>query len=165
MCTGGLLALAAAGSAIEMGAEIASGENAYRQAKRNREVAQADARQEIQRGKYQALEIRREGRAIAGRQRVGQAAGGVDVQQGTAAEIIANTDILSAEDAARARNNALLRSFSIKEASDREVQAAKLGRRASYLNAAATGITSGVDLYRNSGSLLGGKGSKAGLYG
>jgi len=149
MCTGAMLA-ALGGGAITAGADLAAGEAAFEASKENAAQLRAAANEELKAGEFQARELRREGEAVRGAQRAGAAAGGIEVNTGTAADIQAETDVLSKEAAGTARRNALMRSFGLRRQADIARFQGRAALRTGRLRAA--------------GSLLGAS-SDAGLFG
>jgi hypothetical protein len=92
--------------------------------------AQMSAENAIQRGDFQAGQVNRYGEQVKGAQRTGFAKQGVDVNQGSAAQVQSETETLSALDVLAARNNAFKEYMGIKS-QDAEMQGkAKMNRLA-----------------------------------
>ncbi len=76
--------------------------------------AQLRADDALRQGDFQAGQARRYGEKVKGAQRVAAAAGNVDVNSGSAAQIQAETDAMSQLDVLAARNNAFKEMMGIK---------------------------------------------------
>ena len=72
----------------------------------NAVLADAAAVDAVQRGGEEANKVLREGRKIAGQQRLAAAASGVDVKTGAPAQLVDETDFFADLDATTVRNNA-----------------------------------------------------------
>lgn len=75
-------------------------------AQNNAQVAEWQAQDAQRRGEEEAQAVRRQGDQIRGSQRATMAARGLDLAEGTSAELIAQTDFFSLADQTTARNNA-----------------------------------------------------------
>lgn len=75
-------------------------------ARRNAELAQKAADAALQDGEQDAAKVVMQGEALEGAQRTGYAAGGVVVDQGSAAQMVESTEALTAIDVETIRNNA-----------------------------------------------------------
>lgn len=75
-------------------------------ANNNAKIAEMQAQDDLKRGEDQAMLAQRRARQIASAQRASYAARGIDVSEGTAADIIDQTDFFGQVDAATARTNA-----------------------------------------------------------
>ncbi len=87
-------------------AQKAQGAYQKAQADTNAMFADAQAQDAKERGQYDALVRGRETRKLMGAQRAASAAGGVDPTSGSAADIMAETDILGRQDQLTIKNNA-----------------------------------------------------------
>jgi len=108
MCAPALPALLVASTAISaagagFGALQASAQNRYaaKIADRNADLANDATRQEMENTRESALQLGRRTAAIRGQQRAAMAANGVDLSFGSAADVLADTDMLGREDLGR----------------------------------------------------------------
>lgn len=96
----------------------------------NRQFAQAQAADALQRGAQQAGQLRTRGSQIIGTQRAGYGASGIDANSGTAAEVQASTRAISEVDAGMAMNNAARQAWGHQVSADQYGQEAELDQRA-----------------------------------
>lgn len=75
-------------------------------AQNNMAIADMQAEDSLKRGEQQAQEAQRKARAIASAQRAAYSARGLDISEGTPADVIEQTDFFGQADAATARTNA-----------------------------------------------------------
>ena len=75
-------------------------------AKANAEQAEASANRELRRGEEQAEDLARQARALGGQQRSVMAARGLELNDGTPADLINQTDFFSLQDQGTVRRNA-----------------------------------------------------------
>lgn len=104
----GTLALGATVASGVMGAAAAyqQGQAAKAAGKANQQIAEDAARRERQRGEEQAQLALRRAAQIRGAQRATMAARGLDLESGTAFDLLEETDFFGAADAATSRQNA-----------------------------------------------------------
>lgn len=130
---------------------ITAASAANQQAKTNRQiannnaaVAEAAAGDAEKRGEQNAIEATRKARQLASAQRAAFSARGVDVSEGTAADIIEQTDFFGQSDAATARTNARKEAWNAraqKRGYEIESAANDPGRATTYsLLGSATGV-------------------------
>lgn len=86
---------------------------AYQQAQFSKEMAnynaglaEMNAQDALRRGNEDAMKVGRQGRQLGGTQRAVMAARGIDIGEGTAADILDQTDFFSISDQNTVRNNA-----------------------------------------------------------
>lgn len=137
MCTGASIALLA-GSSLEAGGQLAAGDAATQASRFNRNILFQQGKQALERGRFESGQIARRGEAVAGAQRAGFAAAGVDPTVGSALELQAQTGEITAEDMAQARHNALLEAWGYRTQATLERFNAKQERRASRFQAFGT---------------------------
>ena len=143
------------GEAAQRAAESAAQLSEY-----NAAVADVQARDARERGDIEANQFRQRTRALIGEQRVGFAAGNLDVNYGSAVDVQADATLLGELDALTARTNAAREAwgFSV-EATDLRKQAeiqrkegayaaaaGRSRRTAGYIGAAGTLLTGGGSL-------------------
>ena len=142
---GASLAMQAAGQWKAGGAEKKAGEAAQRAAEKqadlseyNAAVAELQAKDALTRGDLEAGRFRARTRALVGEQRVGIAAGNIDVGYGSAVDVQADATFLGELDALTVRTNAAREAWGYRvEATDLEMQADI--QRAEGANMAAAG--------------------------
>lgn len=108
MCEPTTIALiaTAAGTAITAKGMYDQGQVAKQTASNNAKMAEYAAQDAQRRGEDDAAMIQRKGAALKSAQRVSQAAKGLDITYGTAADLQDQTDFFTQSDAATARTNA-----------------------------------------------------------
>lgn len=110
---GAMSTMQAATLALSAGSAVAGAAGAYQQAQFSKEmanynagIAEMNAQDAIRRGNEEAMKVGRQGRQLGGTQRAVMAARGIDVGEGTAADILDQTDFFSLSDQNTVRNNA-----------------------------------------------------------
>lgn len=108
MCEPTTIALiaTAAGTAMNAYGQYQQGQAAQDAAKYNAKMAEYGAQDAARRGEEEAAAIQRKASALKSSQRVAQAANGLDVSYGTAADLQDQTDFFGQWDASTARYNA-----------------------------------------------------------
>lgn len=106
MCEPVTLALMAAGTAMSAYGQYQQGQAADDAAKYNAKMADYGAQDAQRRGEEEAAAIQRNASSLKSAQRAAQAARGLDVSYGTAADLQDETDFFGQMDAATARYNA-----------------------------------------------------------
>lgn len=149
--TAGLTAMQALALGASVGGTVLSATSMYQQsqvakqtAKNNAKSAEYAAQDAMRRGEEDAIAVQRKGAALKSSQRVSQAARGLDIGYGTAADLQDQTDFFTQSDVATTRSNARREAWSIQA---RGQQALAQGK-ADALN----------NMYGAAGSLLGGAG-------
>lgn len=99
------LGLQVAGTALAAGSAYANADMQQKMAQRNAAVAGMQADDATRRGDLAAIEAQRRGNALAGAQRAGLSARGLDLSEGTPADIMGQTDFFTQSDVATARTN------------------------------------------------------------
>lgn len=116
----------------------------------NAQMADLQAADAIRRGGKTATLIREQGAQIEGQQRVGLAAGGVDVNSGTAAQIQSDTKTLTEMDALQAQNNAALEALGYKMESTNLTAQGQMARISGRLQGGQSLISGGMGFARDS---------------
>lgn len=106
-------ALATAGALFSIGSSLLSAFGSFGAARAARRAARKDANDVLGLGEEDVASMRRSLSALIGRQRVGGAAQGIDLEHGTAALIDRQTREIGAMDVATIRRNAQRQAFSI----------------------------------------------------
>ncbi len=83
-------------------------------AKNNEVIAGYAAKDALRRGEEEAQKVQRQARMLKGSQRASMAARGLDLQEGTPAQLLDETDFFASMDAATARTNARNEAWGIK---------------------------------------------------
>jgi hypothetical protein len=97
---------AVAGAAVSAYGSYQQNENVKAVAKHNANVAETKAQDELEQGEKDAQAALRDSRLVQAQQRAAFAAKGLDISEGTPADMIAQTDFFGQMDAATARTNA-----------------------------------------------------------
>jgi hypothetical protein len=164
MCTGAEIMLASAvfsgvGTAVSaVGAMQASAaqKNAYEYqaavSRNNAKIAEWQAQDALRRGQQQEDDQRRKTAALKGSQRATLAARGLDIGEGSALNILTDTDYLGEQDAMTIRNNA-----------NKQAWAARVGASNDMANAELLSMRAGAEnpLMSGASTLLSGAGSVA----
>ena len=100
--------LSGAGALVQANAQASAANYAAEINMRNAEFAERRARDALLRGQEEENRVRAEGAQVAGRQRAGLAAAGLDLGFGSPLDILVDTATGIELDAARARRNAAL---------------------------------------------------------
>lgn len=119
--TAGLTAMQALALGASVGGTVLSATSMYQQskvaeatAKNNATMAEYAAQDAQRRGEEEAAAIQRKGAALKSAQRVSQAAKGLDIGYGTAADLQDQTDFFTQSDVATTRTNAAREAWSIR---------------------------------------------------
>ncbi len=104
----------------------------------NAKMAEYSAQDAIRRGDEEAAAVRRNADMLKGSQRASMAARGLDLAEGTAAELQDQTDFFAQTDMATARNNARREAWSIRQ------QGANFTSEAAMQRATARSISPGL---------------------
>lgn len=119
------LGLSALSGVVGAVGSIAAGQYQAAVARRNQQVANENAKQEIEAGQAAAQQQQLKTAAVVGAQKAAQGANGLDVNQGSAVDVRASTEELGDLDALTIRNNAARKAYGFK------TQAANYGAEAS----------------------------------
>lgn len=110
---GALSTFQAGALALGAGSAALGATSAYQQAQFSKEmanynagIAEMNAQDALRRGDEEAMKVGRQGRQLGGTQRAVMAARGVDIGEGTAADILDQTDFFTISDQNTVRNNA-----------------------------------------------------------
>lgn len=106
----------------------------------NAQVAETQAQDAVTRGNEEAAKVRRQYAQLAGQQRAGLAAKGLDIGDGSALEVFDQTDFFSTIDQQTARQNAAREAWNLrarKQGYQYEASAARPGQ-AAFLAGAST---------------------------
>lgn len=101
----------------------------------NSRIAEMSAREELRKGQKQASQLKLQAGQLKSRQNVAMAASGIDLTQGSAAEISASTDFMSEADAMTIEANAIQSAWGYK------TQASNYLTEAQYKRASAKTIS------------------------
>ena len=119
-------AISAIGTIYQAGSQYAAAQAAANVSKQNATLAEQKGVKALERGAEQSRYIRGEARRMQGQQRSALAAGGVDVNSGSALDVQADTAQRAAEDIAATRYNAQLEQWGFDvEATNYRTQAAQ----------------------------------------
>lgn len=108
-----------------------------------RMAADATARGEEEVARYQ-----RDLAQLMGRQRAATAAQGLDVGQGSAADITADTVRIGEQDARTIRENARREAFGLRSQAEMNARTLRAGATASFIQGGSTLLTAGVDPWK-----------------
>lgn len=100
------LALSAASAATSVGAAYQGARDQKAVANYNAQVAEQSAQDALRQGDEEAAKVRRQYAQVAGNQRAGFAANGIDIGAGSAFDALDQTDFFSQTDQATAKTNA-----------------------------------------------------------
>ena len=140
---GGLSTLA--GSYAQSQAMAAQGTYQKSLSEINAQIAETRAQDAIKRGETEANQQRQKTGAIAGAQRVGFAAQGVDIGSGTAQEVQRQTHEQGALDALTIKNNAYREAFGYKVDAINQRSQGQFDAMSAKYNAQATLLTGGMN--------------------
>lgn len=136
---------------------------------RNADLADEQARDALARGREAEMALRRKSRGLSGSQRAGFAAQGLDINSGSASDVVQNDAALGELDALTIRNNAQRESFGFRKQAefdrrDAQMALAGAGNRANALRKEAVGtlLTTGTSL---AGTYLSGRTGGSSRYG
>lgn len=117
----------------------------------NRRFADAQARDVIDAGEFEATRYEQEVSQLLGSQRAIFGASGVDVNQGSAKALRAQTEAIGAEDAAQIRLNAARQAWGIRTQGRLDQQAANNRSVVGMAAGASTLLGAGVDMWQARG--------------
>lgn len=104
-----------ASAAVSARSASIQGQVANATAKNNQIMAEYAAKDATKRGEEQAMEVARRGRQLLGSQRAGMAAKGLDLGEGTAAELQDQTSFFADSDVRTVRENAKRDAWSMRQ--------------------------------------------------
>jgi hypothetical protein len=139
-------------NALQMQAKYASQQLNFKA-----QIAQVQAQGALDEGEHQAEQIERSGQQQVGAERTSEAAGGVNVNAGSAAATQSSTQAMTALDALTARNNAARQAWGYEVSATQEQGEAQIGEIAAQGQSTSTLLTGGLNAAAY--------GSKAGYYG
>lgn len=144
MCDPTSLALAATvvSAAISAGSAYQQGQTAKKMANYNATMAEYAAVDAQRRGEQEVQAVQRRAAAIKGSQRSLMASRGLDLGEGTPAEIVDQTDFFGEQDINTARDNAKREAWSLRARRGQELFAGDAAARQGNLQAAGTLIGS-----------------------
>ena len=138
------LALSAAGAATSVAGAYSQAKSAKQTASYNAQVAEVQAQDARTRGDEEASRVRRQNAQLAGAQRAGFSAKGIDFSDGSAADALDQTDFFSQIDQSTARDNAAKEAWNLrarKAGYEYEARAARPGQAAfTTLLSGASGV-------------------------
>lgn len=169
MTTSLILSTAATLHSASQQAQAANAQADYSEtmAKINKRFAERQAEDVLERGREDSNRAMRQSRSAMGAQKAGFAAQGIEVNSGTAGEIISQTAEIGARDAARIERNAQLEAWGIRTNSAQAVQQSRMQAEGLRNEARSTLVTGGLravsDVARGVYQIGGyGRGSEAG---
>ncbi len=130
--------IAASSLALQGGSMIAQSQAQARAARANRRFTNQSAEDVIERGGEEVAAYQRELSQVTGQQRVGLAAQGIDLSQGTAAEIARQTRAIGEQDVATIRRNIEREAWGIRTQANINYRAGMAQSQASAFGAAGT---------------------------
>ena len=141
----------------------------------NADISDIQAKDAIERGDVDANNLLNQARGVKGAQRAAAASSGVDVNSGSAAALVADTDQLSKFDVETIKSNAVREAFGYKAQAVQLRREAKMTVDAGERSARNTILTGGANALSSAGSIYssfkkgnektsvpGGKGAKTG---
>lgn len=139
--------LAAGGGLLGAYSQIQQGKEGIRAAKRQQGYLNDQAGDVIAQGDFAAAMANEQARQTAASQRVGYAANGVVVGQGTAGRVEQSTIDLGRQDAAQLRRNAFNQAMGLVTQGNEGIRQAKANNRTARLNAFGSLLTGGGQAY------------------
>lgn len=126
---------------------------AYQQQQLNfkAQVADIQAQAATDEGEHEAEQVERQGQQVVGAQRVSAAAGGVDVNSGSALETQQSTTTMSALDALTARNNAARQAWGYKTEAATDIGQGNMDAISAQAQSNATLLTGGLNAFSSAG--------------
>lgn len=143
----GIQGTAALGTAWEQASALeAQGDFQLAMSRINQSFANMQADEVINQGNAAAHQIQKRGKKIVGSQRAAAAAQGLDVNdsQGSAGELIDDSELATANDVATARSNAWMSAWGIKTQANLNVDTAKFNKTGNEFAANQTLLTGGL---------------------
>ena len=157
-----------AGGISSANAARAQGADDLRTARLRALLANRQAMDAVSRGNYEAGLHRMKGTLTIGAQRAAAGASGVDSSSGTAAEVFADTRVMSELDALTTQNNALREAWGYKVQSSQALEAGLLAKKRADAQATAHLVQAGMSAVGTAadigGKLVGGGGGGAAGY-
>lgn len=113
----------------------------------NQQFAGIEAKDAVDRGEFEANQIRRRATHVVGDQRAAAAAQGIDVNdsQGSVSDVIADTQLASEQDMTRARSNAWKLAWGIKTQATLNVDTARFNQTGKNFEANQSLLTGGIN--------------------
>lgn len=139
--------LAAIGLALSVGSQLFGSVAGMRAAGANRRFARQQARDVLDRGEEDVVAYRRDLAQLLGAQRLGAAAQGIDVNQGSAAQIRQQTETFGEQDVEMIRENARRQAWGIRTQANLDYRAGINRGIAGIGGAIGEGILGGKRLY------------------
>lgn len=133
----------ALGGGLQAYGAYQQGQVAKQVGRNNQIMAEYAAQDALKRGDLEAAAVRRQGDAIKGAQRARMAAAGLDLGEGTAAELQDQTDFFSATDQIAARGNAARDAWSSRVQGANAAAQGRAAARQGTLSAFATVLGTG----------------------
>ncbi len=159
----GLQAAASLGSAYAQSEALkAQGSFQKTMAEINARMARRQAEDSIKRGEEAANQIRKTGKQVAGAQRASAAAQGLDVNEGSAADLLTDTEMAVTADIINVKNNAWREAWGLQVQATSTLFDAKVNQAAAKQAATQTLLTGGLNaLESGTRGLAAFKGAKA----
>lgn len=129
------------GTAVGVGAQLQAGAAAGGTAEFNARMMELEAKDTIDRGEQSVAEIEREGRMMVGEQRAVLAAQGIDINDGTAADLQASTVRTTLDTIARVRADAALQAWGLRTNARSVRRSGAYAQQGARLNALGMGLS------------------------
>lgn len=137
----------AAGAYSQARALRSQGEYEGRIASSNAALSDLQASDAIRRGEFEAQERARQTQQLAGAQKAGFAAQGVEIGSGTPSEVVADTELLGGLDIETIRTNAFREAWGHRAQAQQARYAGKFGLQAARARARSTLLTGGAQAF------------------
>lgn len=132
------------GTAVSAVAGYSAGQSAKATAQFNAHMMELEAKDTIDRGEQASAEIERQGRGMVGEQRATLAAQGIDVNDGTAAQLQADTVRTTLDTVRRTRTDAAMQAWGLRINAKSVRRAGAMAARAATFGAAGGIIAGGA---------------------
>lgn len=129
------------GTAISTGAQWRAGAEAKATANFNARMMELEARDTIDRGEQEVAELERQGRMVTGEQRAILAAQGIELGDGTAADLLTDTTRTTLDAVARVRADAAMQAWGIRTNAAGVRRSGVFAQRGARLNAIGGGLS------------------------
>lgn len=140
------------GSIEESQAQKRNAQFVAEQSEFNRQFAEENAKDAISRGEVDVNKIRTKAQLIRGSQRAAMAAQGIDIDTGSAADVVQDSENAAIEDIIATRNNAAREAFGFRAQAVQSSIAGKMAIASGQSAAANTLLTGGANFVRGMGT-------------
>jgi len=110
----------------------------------NARIKEMQADETIKKGDRDLVEFQKSGSRLKGAQRAALAAQGIDIDSGSAAELLSETDEILLQDSVTIRNNAMFEAYGLRSSADQDRLQGYLGELQSSRQASTTLISGGL---------------------